>query len=69
MDFLLMILGISAWIWSLIRGYEISLLCCVLNFFFPPLSQIIYSVLDERMRIPLLAMCVVFCLKIVTMFF
>ena len=54
MESILYILMIGAWIWSIIRGIQVSLLCAILNFFFPPLSQVIFAIYEERLRAPLL---------------
>lgn len=56
---LLITLGIvGAWIWSIARGIQVSFLCTALNFLFPPLSQLIYSIYEEKMRAPLVIMVV-----------
>lgn len=43
----------AAWIWSVAKGVQVSLLCAVLNFLFPPISQLVYSIYEESMRGPL----------------
>ncbi|MCO7552857.1 hypothetical protein [Metapseudomonas otitidis] len=52
------LIALAAWIWSVARGIQVSMLCLVLNFLFPPLSQVIFSVYEPPMRSPLLAMAV-----------
>ena len=56
MEFILFFGMLAAWIWSVARGIQVSLLCAVLNFVFPPVSQIIYAVYEEKMRAPLIFM-------------
>ncbi len=50
------ILFLVAYVWSVARGIQVSLLCCVLNFIFPPVSQGIYAVYEEEIRAPLVLM-------------
>lgn len=47
---------LGGWIWSVARGIQISLLCVVLNFIFPPLAQGIFSLYEPPIRAPLLTM-------------
>jgi len=49
----IMIFGVfGLYIWTIVAGFQISALAGVLNFFFPPLSQVIYSIFEEDMRLP-----------------
>ena len=41
-----------AWIWSVAKGIQVSLLCSALNFFFPPISQAVYAIYEDDMRGP-----------------
>ena len=50
MEGLAIIIFVMAWIWSIIKGLNASVLCAVLNFFFPPISQIIFSIYEEELR-------------------
>lgn len=50
------LLCVAGWIWSVARGIQVSLLCVVLNFLFPPLAQGIFSLYEPPMRVPLLVM-------------
>ncbi|UTW46101.1 hypothetical protein KFE80_04180 [bacterium SCSIO 12696] len=56
MDVLGTVLMLGGWLWSVIGGVQVSILCAILNFVFPPLSQIIYSVYEQPMRMPLIVM-------------
>jgi hypothetical protein len=65
MKFLWVALFFSGWIWSIFRGLKVSFLCAALNFTFPPISQIVFSIYEEEMRTPtiiLIASLVVFYL-------
>ncbi|MES2818820.1 MAG: hypothetical protein V4812_07555 [Pseudomonadota bacterium] len=46
------ILALVGYIWSVARGIQISLLCVLLNFMFPPLSQLIFASSEPQMRPP-----------------
>lgn len=50
MELVAIFIFIFTWIWSIVKGLKISVVCAVLNFFFPPLSQIIFSVYEEELR-------------------
>ncbi len=50
------IIMLVAWIWSITRGLQVSFVCMVCNFIFPPVSQFIFSVYEEKMRAPLFFM-------------
>ncbi|KIQ05286.1 hypothetical protein M2262_004796 [Pseudomonas sp. BIGb0408] len=52
------LIALVAWIWSVSRGIQVSLLCVVLNFMFPPISQGIFALYEQSMRPPLLIMAV-----------
>jgi 4-amino-4-deoxy-L-arabinose transferase-like glycosyltransferase len=56
MESVLVILMVVGWIWSVARGIQVSLLCCVLNFIFPPISQMIFSIYETKMRAPTILM-------------
>jgi len=60
---LVIILFVVFWIWSIIRGLEVSVLCAILSFAFPPIAQVIYSVYEEKLRAPM------FCLLGCTLVF
>ncbi|WP_337055904.1 hypothetical protein [Pseudomonas sp. USHLN015] len=49
-------LALAGWIWSVARGIQVSMLCAVFNFIFPPISQIIFAVNEPVQRSPLLIM-------------
>lgn len=49
-------IALGAWVWSVARGIQVSLLCVVLNFMFPPVSQLIFALYEQPMRTPLLGM-------------
>jgi len=52
MDFVLFLAMIVVWIWSVARGIQVSLLCAILNFLFPPISQGAFAIYEEKMRAP-----------------
>lgn len=56
------LLLVWSWLWTVWRGFGIGILCGVLNFFFPPLSQLIFSLYEKRMRLPTLLMFASFVL-------
>jgi hypothetical protein len=59
MEFILLAVFIlGAWVWSIVRGYEISLVCAVLNFLFPPFSQMFFALQQKTMRTPLFCMLI-----------
>jgi hypothetical protein len=47
---------IFGWLWSIWRGFGVGIICGLLNFFFPPLSQLIFSLYEKRLRAPTLLM-------------
>jgi hypothetical protein len=47
---------LGGWIWSVARGIQVSMLCVVLNFIFPPLAQGIFSLYEPPIRAPLMTM-------------
>lgn len=51
MEALLILIFILVWIWSIVKGLSISVACAALNFFFPPISQIIFSIYEEELRL------------------
>jgi hypothetical protein len=55
---LLAVFVFFSWVWSIFRGFEISFLCAILCFLFPPFAQIFFSLQQKTMRMPL------FCLLI-----
>ncbi len=59
---LLLLIMVVAWIWSVARGVHVSFLCVVLNFLFPPISQGIFSIYEEKMRPPFFLMLACFAL-------
>lgn len=58
MEFLLSVVIFGSWIWSIVRGVQVSIYCAILNFLFPPISQIIFAIYEESMRMPLMLMIV-----------
>lgn len=58
MDVLGFLLALAAWIWSVARGIQVSFICVVLNFMFPPVSQGIFALYEPSMRAPLLFMAI-----------
>ncbi|WP_020407976.1 hypothetical protein [Hahella ganghwensis] len=58
MEILFWFLAVGAWIWSVARGIQVSVICMVLNFLAPPISQLIFAVYEEKMRRPLLYMVI-----------
>ncbi|WP_444995862.1 hypothetical protein [Aliikangiella sp. IMCC44359] len=56
MAFLLFIVILGSWIWSIVRGIQVSIYCAILNFLFPPISQIIFAIYEKNMRMPLMLM-------------
>jgi hypothetical protein len=58
MDVIGFLLALAAWIWSVARGIQVSLICVVLNFLFPPVSQGIFALYEPPMRAPLLFMVI-----------
>ncbi|WP_236172831.1 hypothetical protein [Pseudomonas pseudonitroreducens] len=51
--FALLLVG---FIWSVARGIQVSMLCVVANFIFPPISQAIFSIYEPVIRAPLAVM-------------
>lgn len=51
--FLLIVVG---WVWSVARGIQVSVVCVVLNFLFPPIAQLVFALYEPAMRAPLLVM-------------
>lgn len=60
MEALLLVLVVIAWFWSIIRGIQVSALCVICNFFFPPLSQLIFAIYEDNMKGPLILMSIGF---------
>lgn len=50
------LLSLVGWLWTVIRGFEVGLICALLNFFFPPLPQFIYCIYEKGLRQPTLLM-------------
>ena len=50
-------MAVGGWIWSVARGIQVSLLCVVLNFLFPPVAQGIFAIYEPRIRAPLAVIC------------
>ncbi len=50
MEIVAIIIFVMAWIWSIVKGLNVSVMCAALNFFFPPISQIIFSIYEEDLR-------------------
>lgn len=48
------LLVLSGWLWSVWRGFRVGLLCGLLNFFFCPLSQLIFCLYEKKIRQPTL---------------
>jgi len=55
---ILYLLILCSWIWSVARGIQVSLICAIANFIFPPVSQLIFSIYEDKMRAPLFFMAV-----------
>ncbi|QKE64852.1 hypothetical protein HNE05_16340 [Aquipseudomonas campi] len=51
-----LLIALSGFIWSVARGIQVSLLCCVLNFIFPPIAQAIFAIYEPAIRFPLLVL-------------
>lgn len=49
---------VFGWFWSIRAGIEVGLLCAALNFLFPPISQFIFCIYEQKMRIPTLVMII-----------
>jgi hypothetical protein len=56
------VLWVVGWVWSVVNGFRVGLLCGGLNFFFPPLSQLIFSIYEPKIRKPALFMALGFAL-------
>lgn len=52
------VIFVIGWIWSLVRGLKVSVLCLICNFLFVPISQIIFAIYEEKLRPPLLLIAV-----------
>lgn len=50
------LLFLVGYVWSIARGVQVSFLCVVLNFLFPPISQLIFSTYESVIRAPLFVM-------------
>ena len=50
MLFVLLLVFFVAWIWSIFLGYKVSLICAALNFFFPPISQVVFSIYEKSLH-------------------
>jgi hypothetical protein len=49
-------LSLIGWVWSVWNGFGVGIICGLLNFFFPPLPQLIFSLYEKRLRAPTLLM-------------
>lgn len=58
METLLLCVIFIGWVWSIISGFKVSILCAICNFLFPPLSQVIFAIYEDAMHTPLLLMIV-----------
>jgi len=58
METILSILLIISWVWSVVRSVEVSVPCLLLNITFPPLSQLIFSLYEPRIRAPFFLMMI-----------
>ena len=61
-----LILVLIGWIWSVRAGVTVGLLCAVLNFAFPPLSQMIFSFYEPQVRLPTVVLLLGIVLGILT---
>ena len=52
MTLLLSILFLVAWLYTVIVGFKIGLLCGLASIFFTPIAQCIISIFEEDMRVP-----------------
>ncbi|MDP3815658.1 hypothetical protein [Pseudomonas sp.] len=52
------LIALAGFIWSVSRGIQVSMLCVVLNFIFPPISQLIYSTYEPAIRPPLFVLAI-----------
>lgn len=50
MEFILGIVFLIAWLWSVVKALNTSILAAVLCFFFPPLAQVIFSIYEDELR-------------------
>ena len=53
-----LMLFFGGYLWSAARGVQVSLLCIIFNFIFPPLSQIIFAIYEPVIRAPLSVMLI-----------
>ncbi|MBQ0785761.1 MAG: hypothetical protein KBT66_16165 [Amphritea sp.] len=58
MDFFGVLIVFVAWVWSVAKGIQVSMLCCILNFMFPPVSQGIFAIYEDEMRGPFIAIAI-----------
>ncbi|AZZ90366.1 hypothetical protein EUZ85_06395 [Hahella sp. KA22] len=56
METIAAIIFIIGYIMSLIKGFQVSFVCLLLNFFFPPIAQGIFAIYEPEMRTPLYLM-------------
>ena len=52
------VLLVVGWFWSLRAGIMVSLTCCILNFIFTPVAQLIFCIYEPVMRPPTVLMAV-----------
>ncbi|UTW06245.1 hypothetical protein [Pseudomonas benzenivorans] len=52
------LLALVGFIWSVARGIQVSVLCAVLNFILPPISQLIFAAQEPTMRSPFLVIVI-----------
>ena len=62
LDSIAFIIMLAAWIWSVARGIQVSFACMACNFIFPPVSQLIFAIYEQKMRAPLFLMVAPFVL-------
>ena len=56
METIALFIMFAAWVWSVARGIQVSFACMACNFIFPPVSQLIFSFYEQKMRAPLFLM-------------
>jgi len=58
MEGIAILVFIVTWIWSIVVGLQVSVLCAVLSFFFPPIAQVIFSIYEESLRGPMIILVI-----------
>ncbi len=59
MDFIVFVVAFLAWMSSILIGFQhVSVLCAILNFAFPPLSQLVFAIGNPVLRPSFFCMCI-----------